>query len=335
MASLGFPRVALGHFPTPLEFAPALTRELAGPRVFIKRDDCTGLAFGGNKTRKLEFAMADALSRQADLIITSGGIQSNHVRQTAAAAAKLGLECQCVIGHALPHCEADYLRTGNVLLDRLLGARLYLAANAGEARAGEVARLVALGERAGRRPYVIPVGASDAVGSLGYVACAVEMLSQCKAAGIEPSHIVVATGSAGTQAGLLVGLRLHGSAAKVVGVAVSETSAIKATAVRLLVNQIVARIGAARNLVTDQDIAVLDDYVGEGYAIPAPETLDAIRIVARLESLILDPVYTGKAMAGLIDLVRAGRLAGARDVIFLHTGGGAAMFAYVEALSRE
>lgn len=335
MDILSVPRVPLGHLPTPLELAPALTKELAGPRVFVKRDDCTGLAFGGNKTRKLEFTMADALGRRADLIITSGGIQSNHVRQTAAAAAKLGLECQCVVGNPLQTCQSDYLRTGNVLLDRLLGARLHIARDSGAAVTAEVARLVAQAERAGRRPYVIPIGASDAVGSLGYVNCAVELLSQCETARIDPSHVVVATGSAGTQAGLLVGLRLHGSAIRVVGVAVSETSAIKAAKVRLVVDQLVSSTGLAPNLVTDQDIEVSDGYVGEGYAIPTPATIAAMRMAARLESLILDPVYTGKAMAGLIDLVRTRKLSDAKDVIFLHTGGNPAVFAYLDALSGE
>lgn len=335
MHSVNFPRVALGHLPTPLEPAPALTRALGGPRLFVKRDDCTGLALGGNKTRKLEFSMAAALEQRADLIITSGGTQSNHVRQTAAAAAKLGLECQCVVANPLRDFQLDYVRTGNILLDRLLGAQLHVASDTGSATNDELLRLVAQATRAGRRPYVIPVGASDAVGSLGYVNCATELLQQCASAGIDPGHIVVATGSAGTHAGLLVGLRLQGSAIDVVGVAVSETSVLKIGKVRRVVDQLLALIGAAPNLVPDQDIVVVDGYVGGGYAIPAPDTLQALRMAAQLESLILDPVYTGKAMAGLVDLIRTGKLHGTKDIIFMHTGGSPAMFAYSDVLAAE
>lgn len=335
MLSLNFPRVSLGHLPTPLEPAPALTRALAGPRLFVKRDDCTGLALGGNKTRKLEFSMGAALEQRADLIITSGGTQSNHVRQTAAAAAKLGLECQCVVANPLREFQPDYLRNGNVLLDELLGAQLHVASDTGSATNDELARLVAQATRAGRRPYVIPVGASDAVGSLGYVNCATELLEQCAAAAIDPSHIVVATGSAGTHAGLLGGLRLQGSAIEVLGVAVSETSAIKIGKVRRVVDQLLEMLGVAPDLVPDRDIVVVDEYVGEGYAIAAPDTLHALRMAAQLESLILDPVYTGKAMAGLVDLVRTGQLHGARDIIFMHTGGSPAMFAYSAVLATE
>jgi L-cysteate sulfo-lyase len=328
-----FPRVSLGHLPTPLELAPALTWALGGPRLFVKRDDCTGLALGGNKTRKLEFTMAAAIEQCADLIITSGGTQSNHVRQTAAAAAKLGLECQCVVANPLLDFQADYVRTGNVLLDRLLGVQLHVAADTGQATNEELARLVAQAQRAGRRPYVIPVGASDAVGSLGYVNCAIELLEQCAAGGIDPSHIVVATGSAGTHAGLLTGLRLHSSAIEVLGVAVSETAAIKTGKVRRVVDQLVALLGAAPDVVSDRDIQVLDAYVGRGYAIPAPETIHAVRLAAQTEALILDPVYTGKAMAGLIDVIRARKLHDPRDVIFMHTGGSPGLFAYSDALT--
>ena len=335
MVVADFPRVSLGHLPTPLEPAPALTRELGGPRLFIKRDDCTGLALGGNKTRKLEFTLGAALEQGADLIITSGGTQSNHVRQTAAAAARLGLECQCVVANPLTDFRPDYVRTGNVLLDQLLGAQLYIARDTGAATDDEVARLVAQAQRAGRRPYVIPVGASDAVGSMGYVACATELLEQCAAGGIHPSHIIVATGSAGTHAGLLVGLRLQGSTINVVGMAVSENSALKTAKVRRVVDQLIARLGAAPDLVPDRDIVVLDAYVGRGYAITAPETIQAVRMAAQLEALILDPVYTGKAMAGLIDVIRARKLEAPRDVVFMHTGGSPALFAYSEALMSE
>lgn len=329
-----FPRIALGHLPTRLEFLPSLTRHLGGPRLFVKRDDCTGLALGGNKTRKLEFAVGAALEAHADLLITSGATQSNHVRQTAAAAAKLGLPCWCAVANPLRHAPAGYLETGNALLDEILGARLHVAHDTDGGLRAAVAQLEQSARDTGYKPWIIPVGASDAVGSLGYVACATELLEQCAQQGIDPSHVVVGTGSAGTHAGLLAGLRLDGRATKVVGVAVSETSAIKEGKVRALIAQLLALLGADPRIVANHDVRVIDRHVGEGYGIPAADTLEAVRIAAQIEGLILDPVYTGKAMAGLIALVRSGELANARDVVFLHTGGAPGVFAYAEAFRK-
>ncbi len=326
-----FPRTRLGHLPTALESMPNLSMRLAGPRLFVKRDDCTGLALGGNKTRKLEFAMGAALRAGVDLIITSGGTQSNSVRQVAAAAARLQIDCQCVIANPLKNYPPEYLLNGNVLLDEILGAKVFVASDADGALAEEVSRLAVLARSQGRRVCVIPIGCSDAVGSLGYVACAAEILDQCEADGIEPSHMIVATGSAGTHAGLLTGLRLNGSSIPVVGIAVSETSTAKCRKVRTVIDELTALLGVDPNLIEDDDIEVLDDYVGGGYAIPSRHTIAAVRAAASQEGLILDPVYTGKAMAGLIDLIGGKKLADARDVVFLHTGGSPAMFAYTEA----
>src|SRR5688572_14975705 len=313
-----FPRVELGHLPTPLEFLPNLTRSLGAARVFVKRDDCTGLGLGGNKTRKLEFALGAARAAGADLLITSGATQSNHVRQTAAAAARLGLPCWCAIADAIPDPPRGYRDNGNVLLDELFGAELHVAAGTLEA---EVARLESLARKSGRTPFVIPVGASDPVGSLGYVACAAELLSQCAQLRLNPGRVIVGTGSAGTHAGLLVGLRLGGSSIEVIGVAVSETSQIKQDKVRALSERTLELLGARADLLAANDIRVIDTHVGPGYGIPAPDTIDAMRIAARTEGLVLDPVYTGKAMAGLLALSRNGEFADSRDVIFLHTGG--------------
>jgi L-cysteate sulfo-lyase len=329
-----FPRLSLGHLPTPLEAMPNLARQLAGPRLFVKRDDNTGLALGGNKTRKLEFALGAALRDGADLVITSGGTQSNSVRQVAAACARLRLPCQCVIANPLKSFGPEYLRTGNVLLDEILGAEIYTVDDAEGALAHEVDRLAQQARSQGRRPCVIPVGCSDAVGSLGYVACAAELLAQCWAAAIKPSHVIVATGSAGTQAGLLTGLRLERSDIRVVGIAVSESSAAKRKKVRTVIDELTAHLGVDKEVVADRAIEVLDDYVGAGYAMPSAGTIAAVRLAAAQEGLILDPVYTGKAMAGLIDLVGSKKLAGARDVVFLHTGGSPALFAYAEEFCR-
>ncbi len=328
------PRTTLAHLPTPLEFMGNLSRTLSGPRLFVKRDDCTGLALGGNKTRKLEFSMGAALHAGADLIITSGGTQSNHVRQTAAAAARLQIECHCVIANPLKDSKPDYLTNGNVLLDDILGAKIHIASDTDAATTKQVNALVERAREAGRNPWVIPVGASDAIGSVGYVACAQEMLAQFEAAGMRPSHIVLGTGSAGTHAGLLTGLRLFGSDIRVVGIAVSETSEIKQRKVGVLVDALLAHLGANPVTGTGFGIQVRDEYVGGGYAIPSAATLAAVRLAAEQEALILDPVYTGKAMAGMIDLIAGKKLGEARDVVFLHTGGSPAMFAYTESFSK-
>ena len=325
---LTFPRVSLAHLPTPLEAMPASTRALAGPQLFVKRDDCTGLALGGNKTRKLEFALGDALAKGADTILTSGGLQSNHVRQTAAACARLGLGCHAVVANPLARAPAAYRESGNQLLDRLLGAVVHEVpdgAGATEARLAELAR--ALSER-GARPYVVPLGASDGIGALGYVECARELVEQCRAADVHPTHVFLATGSCGTHAGLLAGLRLHGSGMQVIGVAVSETASAKRAKVLDVVRQVGDVLGRAAMPVDEGDVVVFGGYVGAGYGLPTEAGAAALERVARAEGLLLDPVYTAKAMAGMLDLLAGGRLRGVRDPVFLHTGGTPALFAY-------
>ncbi|MEM9380094.1 MAG: D-cysteine desulfhydrase family protein [Planctomycetota bacterium] len=327
------PRVPLAHLPTPFEPMDALADRIGAPvRLFVKRDDCTGLALGGNKTRKLEFTLADALERRADVLVTSGGTQSNHVRQTAAAAARIGLECHAVLSDPLDAASYEahptYGATGNRLLDDLIGCVVHEATDATlQERLGEVAGRL---EAAGRRPYVVPLGASDGVGSMGYAHCAKELLEQCDRHGVDPSQVVLATGSAGTHAGLLAGLRAAGSAARVVGIAVSETSAAKRSKVRDVLEQMRPRWPVGAPEVSEGDIVVDDRFVGAGYAVPTEEGAAAMRLAARTEGLLLDPVYTAKAMAGLVALVGEGALEDARDVVFLHTGGAPGLFAYPE-----
>jgi L-cysteate sulfo-lyase len=325
-----FPRISLGHFPTPLEHLPRLTEHAGGPDIWIKRDDCTGLALGGNKTRKLEFALADALAKRADTIVTAGAEQSNHVRQTAAAAAKLGLRCIVVFEHVFPTPSKIYRESGNVLLDRIFGAELHECPT-GHTVDEALQALAADVTSQGRRPYVIPVGCSSPVGALGYVDAAGEVLEQADGLGIHIDHLVTATGSAGTQAGLLVGFRAAGRDVPVLGIGVSAPQPVQEEKVYKLACETAALIGRP-GLVSRKDILVNCGYVGDGYGLPTKAMNEALLLAARLEGLLVDPVYSGKALAGTLDLLRRGEFADAENIVFLHTGGGAALFAYADQL---
>jgi L-cysteate sulfo-lyase len=310
-----------------------LSRELGGPALWVKRDDCTGLATGGNKTRKLDFLMGEALARGADCVVTQGAVQSNHVRQTAAAAARLGLGCVVLLERRVPDTGSDYETTGNVFLDRLFGAELRFCETGGDMNAAAEA----LGEelaQAGRRPYVIPGGGSNPTGALGYVSCALELLAQANDMGLRIDHVVHATGSAGTQAGLVVGLTGSNSGIPVLGVSVRQPRERQEQAVHDLAERTAAYVGVAGGI--PRDAVVADgDWVGPGYGQPTPQMVEAIRLVARTEGLLLDPVYSGKGMAGLIGLVRAGRFRADENVVFVHTGGATALFAYQDVLLAD
>jgi len=323
-----FARFPLAHLPTPLEPLDAIAGHGGSVRLFVKRDDCTGLGFGGNKTRKLEFTLGHALAVGATSLVTSGAWQSNHVRQTAAAAARARLDCHVVICDAAGRDSEAYRGSGNLLLHGLFGAHLHFVEDDGDATTACIDRLAAETLAAGGTPYVVPLGASDGIGSLGYAECAREILSQCAAQAISPGAIVLATGSCGTQAGLLAGLRLLGSAVPVIGISVSEPAEVKRAKLRGIADEMLALCGATAATVSDADIVVLDDYTGPGYAIPTPEANDAIRTLAARAGLLIDPVYTAKAMAGLLDLLDRGKLTG--DIVFLHTGGTPALFAYAD-----
>ncbi len=324
-----FPRVPLCHRPTPLEAMPRLTEHLGGPSLWIKRDDCTGLATGGNKTRKLEFLIGDALSQGADLIITQGAVQSNHVRQTAAAACRYGIACHALLERRVPHPEASYEQTGNILLDQLFGVTLEYREPGLDMNAE--AEVVAEQFRSqGRRPYVIPGGGSNETGALGYVECARE-LADSSAAGVAFDWIVMATGSTGTQAGLVAGLYAIGASIPVMGISVRQKREPQIKAVHALARRTADKLGASP--APTSKVLVNDEYVGEGYGIPAPSTLEAIMLASRFEGLLLDPVYSGKGFAGLVGLVRAGFFKNDDNVVFLHTGGASALFAYQQALS--
>lgn len=325
------PRVRLGHLLTPLEPMPRLSKALGGPEIWIKRDDCTGLATGGNKTRKLEFLMAEALAMGADIVITQGATQSNHARQTAAAAARLGLDCHILLEDRVQTTDSEYYYNGNVLLDRLHGATVAaypggLDMNAEANAVGQAMR------KQGRKPYVIPGGGSNATGALGYVLCAQELAQQTTELGLAFDHLVLATGSAGTQAGLAVGLKLFNLDINLLGIGVRLPQAQQESNVLKLAQATAAKLDQP-DLVDGTDIHANCDYVGAGYGKPTQAGLEAIEMFARYEGILLDPVYAGKGAAGLIDLIRKGMFAKSDRVIFLHTGGAVALFGYSAAFN--
>lgn len=320
-----FPRIRLGHFPTPLEPMDNLRRALGvRARLFIKRDDCTGLATGGNKTRKLEFLMADAMERKADMVVTHGAVQSNHVRQTAAAAARCGMGCHALLEQRVPDAGAEYETTGNVLLDDIFGA----AHEFRPAGADMNAEAEALCDRlrgSGRSPYFIPGGGSNSTGALGYAACALEMAEQWESMNIRPSLLVHATGSTGTQAGLLAGMTLLNNPPKVLGVSVRLPETPQIANVSALAQSTAESLGGK---FSPDSVFVDDRFVGSGYGIPNEDTIAAIETLAHEEGILLDPVYSGKGFAGFLSLLREGNFDKNDVLVFLHTGGAAALFAY-------
>jgi L-cysteate sulfo-lyase len=325
-----FPRIRLGHFPTPLEPMDNLSRLLGGPRLWIKRDDCTGLSTGGNKTRKLEYLMAEAQARQADIVITQGATQSNHARQTAAAAARLGMQCHILLEDRTGYTEPDYTDNGNVLLDRLHGATVERRAGGSHMQA-EMEAVAAKLAQAGRRPYVIPGGGSTPLGALGYANAALELMNQSVETGLRIDMLVHATGSAGTQAGLVAGLQAMHSAVPLLGIGVRAPREKQES----MVYELACRTWALLGLQGELPRAAVQancDYVGGGYGLPTPGMVEAVSLLARTEGILLDPVYSGKGMAGLIDLVRKGRFGKDQNIVFLHTGGSAALFGYPAAL---
>jgi L-cysteate sulfo-lyase len=327
-----FPRVKICHAPTPLEFMPNLTKTLGGPQLWIKRDDCTGVATGGNKNRKLEFLLGEALAQGATHLVTQGAVQSNHVRQTAAVAAKFGLKCTALLEHRIKTNDTDYLDNANVLMDHILGIAI-------EYRDGGTdmqAEIEAVGEKlraAGETPYIIPGGGSNAVGALGYANVALELLAQANEIGLRIDRLVHATGSAGTQAGLVAGLEALNSGIRVLGIGVRLPRDRQEANVHKLAEATAAKIGLKGGIRRDA-VEANCDYVGEGYGIPTEAMGEAVRLLARTEGIFLDPVYSGKGMAGLIDLIRKGAFGKDENVVFLHTGGQVGLFAYRDFFNR-
>ncbi len=316
-----FPRLELIGAPTPLEYLPRLSDHL-GREIFIKRDDTTPLAMGGNKLRKLEFLAADALREGADTLITAGAIQSNHVRQTAAVAAKLGLHCVALLENPIGTRAENYLSNGNRLLLDLFNTQVEMC-DALTDPAAQLDELATRIEAQGYRPYVIPVGGSNALGALGYVESALEISQQCEDA-VANSSVVVASGSAGTHAGLAVGLEQLMPQAELIGVTVSRSVADQLPKVVAL-QQAVAN---SLELQAKAEIILWDDYFAPGYGTPNEDGMAAVKLLAQLEGILLDPVYTGKAMAGLIDGITQKRFKDEGPILFVHTGGAPALFAY-------
>ena len=307
---------------------PRLSAELGGPNLFVKRDDCTGLATGGNKTRKLEFLLGEALQANADMLVTHGAVQSNHVRQTAAAACRAGLKCHALLERRVTDAPDGYDTSGNVFLDKLFGTTLEYRP-AGLDMNAETEAVTARLRAEGHRPYFIPGGGSNATGALGYALCAQEILQQRS----DFDWIVTATGSTGTHAGLVAGIHALDADVPVMGISVRQPQDRQIAAVHGLAKKIVDKLGAAP--VPASKVLVDDGYVGPGYGIPAETTLEAIEMTALAEGLLLDPVYSAKGMAGLIGLVRQGFFNPTDNVLFLHTGGATALFAYENLVLRN
>lgn len=327
-----FPRIALGHLPTPLEPMDRLSEMLGGPRLWVKRDDCTGLASGGNKTRKLEYLMADALEQGADTVITQGATQSNHARQTAAACAKLGLDCHILLEDRTGSKDPAYTLNGNVLLDQLHGSTIAKRPGGADMQA-EMEVLAEDLKAKGKSPYVIPGGGSNRIGALGYVNCAAELLEQAAGMDLKIDALVHATGSSGTQGGLVAGLAALESDIHLLGIGVRAPQEKQEGMVYDLACKTLdyLAMGEAGGKQIDRDaVRAICDYVGPGYGLPTDGMIEALKTLARLEGLLFDPVYSGKGLDGLIDQIRKGYFDGMDNVVFLHTGGSAALFGYPE-----
>ncbi|MCW4458033.1 D-cysteine desulfhydrase [Microbacterium sp. MPKO10] len=328
-----FPRRRYTDGPTPIEHLPRLSEHLDGPNIYVKRDDLLGLTSGGNKTRKLEFLMADALSHGADTIITTGAVQSNHCRLTLAAAVKEGLACRLVLEERVEG-SYDPGASGNNFLFRLLGAEQITVVPGGTDLAAEMQKAADAVTAEGGAPYIVPGGGSNPLGALGYVACADEILAQSFEQELRLDHVVCASGSGGTHAGLVAGFEGAQSGIPITGISVRAPKEPQEAKLNGLANAASKLAGGIHEIRPDA-VTVRDDFVGPGYSLPTPEMSEAIQLFARLEGILLDPVYTGKTAAGLIGLVREGAFPKDANVLFVHTGGSPALYAYqTEALAE-
>jgi len=319
---ISLPRLRFAHLPTPLEAMPRISAELGGPRLFIKRDDQTGLAFGGNKTRKLEFLLAEAQAHGAQTLVTTGAAQSNHCRQTAAAAARFGLNCILVLS-GYPSAPPS----ANLLLDRLLGAEFVWAGS--EEREDALQNTFQEAWDSGRRPYLVPYGGSNPIGAAAYTLALRELLDQCQndpMGGGYPDWIVFASSSGGTQAGLVLGEKLYGYEGKILGISVDESAEVLKERIAILAEETGDRMGE-KLAIEPEHVMINDDYLGGGYGVVGEKEGEAIRLFARLEGILLDPVYTGRAAAGMIDLIHKGFFLPTDRILFWHTGGTPGLFA--------
>lgn len=325
-----FPRRRYTEGKTPLEKLDRLTAYLNGPNIYMKRDDLLGLTLGGNKTRKLEFLVADALIKGADTLITCGAVQSNHCRLTLAAAVKEGLKCRLVIEERVPGSYKPQA-SGNNFLFHLLGVEKIKVVPGGSDMMQEMEAAAKEVEREGGKAYIIPGGGSNEIGATGYVACAQEILEQTFDMGLNLNYVITTSGSTGTHAGLVTGFYGCDSNIPVLGINISRKKDIQEEMVYQLVEKTAKRVGINRP-VPREAVVCFDEYVGPGYSIPTEGMLEAVKLLARTEGILMDPVYTGKAMAGMIDLIRKGYFKKEDNVLFVHTGGSPALFSYTSDL---
>ena len=324
-----FERIKLGHFPTPIEHLKNVSQHLDGPNIFIKRDDCTGLATGGNKTRKLEFLIPDAIKNKAELIVTVGAIQSNHARQTAAACSLKGLKCLIILEQRLKDPPDAYMNSGNVFLDKLLGAEVMLCPKDQDILEYST-KVVEDIKSKGTNVYFIPGGGSNSIGALGYVECFKEILE--KNSKYNFTHIIHATGSSGTQAGLLAGKKYFQSQLQIIGISVRYEKKIQEEKVYNEAKKVCEKLKC--DVLDRSEVVAYDDYVGSGYGEPTDGMIEATNLLAKKEAILLDPVYSGKGFAGLIGLIRQKKFTKKDNILFIHTGGAVSLSAYEWAFNK-
>ena len=318
-----FERIKLGHFPTPIEHLKNITKYLDGPNIFIKRDDCTGLATGGNKTRKLEFLIPDAIKNKAELVVTVGAVQSNHARQTAAACTLMGLKCLIILEQRLKDAPEAYMKSGNVFLNKLFGADIKICPQ-NEDVVKYTEKIIKDIKSKGTNVYFIPGGGSNAIGALGYVECLNEIIKENNKYNF--TQIVHATGSSGTQAGLLAGKKYFNCNIPVTGICVRHKKDIQVDKVYTEAKKTCEKLRC--NILDKSDVIVYDEYIGSGYGEPTESMIEATKLLARKEAILLDPVYSGKAFAGLIGLIRNKKFTKNDNILFIHTGGAVSLSAY-------
>lgn len=324
-------KIELAELPTPLIALTNLSRHLSGPMIYLKSDNLSGNGGGGNKLRKLSYVMAEALKQGATDIITTGATQSNHCRMTASQCARLGLECHLILENRRANYEARHMQSGNIFLDKLFGAKIYHFKKGTDTK-NEMSKLAKSLEKNGRKPYIISGGASNSLGALGYVEAAAELVVQLETKNIKATHIVTATGSAGTQAGLAVGLQALGSPINLLGFSTRYPQVKQEEKVFKLTQEIGDRLNIPRSMLTREFIKVNANFVGKGYGEPGLDCIEAIKMVAQKEGVLLDPVYSGKAMAGLIAMIKNGTFRKDDTVVFIHTGGEDSLSAYEDSL---
>ena len=318
-----FERIKLGHFPTPIEHLKNITKHLGGPNIFIKRDDCTGLATGGNKTRKLEFLIPDAIKNKAELVVTVGAVQSNHARQTAAACTLMGLKCLIIFEQRLKDAPEAYMKSGNVFLNKLFGADIKICPQ-NEDVSEYTEKVIKDIKSKGTNVYFIPGGGSNAVGALGYVECLNEIIKENNKYNF--TQIVHATGSSGTQAGLLAGKKYFNCNIPVTGICVRHKKDIQIDKVYTEAKKACEKLKC--KILDKSDVIAYDEYIGSGYGEPTEGMVEATKLLAEKEAILLDPVYTGKGFAGLIGLIRKKKFSKNDNVLFIHTGGAVSLSAY-------